>query len=821
LNGKFVFGMLFALLLASMFTAAFRIHGRPIKALTAPSNPSSIHSDSGTLVPIVRTFTTVMESNTTAWDTYGIRSPFVLYDADTGLYKIWYTALSEATYWAPWWVFRWVIAYAESKDGVVWVNKTIVHDTGGPSFYAIASPWVLNENGTYRMWHSHYYDWVAGDWSSYIARMSSPDGISWPAFLSAGDVEVMSALGQSNPQGDGNSVGNPCVIYKPGAGYVMWYSVVDHYGPGSYGPSKIWRTTSSDGITWSNRQLSLPYVSGTWEGYITHPSVVQEDDGTYTMFYEAQYANFSTSIGIAKSLDGITWTNRTQFLKPSDLGASITSISEPFQFQDVNGGRYLYFAYYDGEAKFGRVQLVTVDWWPMFHHDLAHTGYSTSTAPNTNQILWTYTTGSTIVLSSPAVADGEVFIGSYDHRVYCLNAWTGAYIWSYETGSSVFSSPAVANGKVYVGSNDNKVYCLNASTGAHIWNYTTGAGVVSSPAVAGGVVYVGSRDYNVYALNASTGARIWTYATSYMVESSPAVADGKVYVGSGNGRVYALDAATGTLAWSYATGGAVASSPAVADGKVFIGSDNYNVYALNASSGAYIWNYATRGGVQWSSPAVAGGVVYVGSRDYNVYALNASTGARIWTYATGSEVESPAVADGKVYVSSCDCNVYALNASTGIYIWSYKTGLFIQSSPAVADGKVYVGSYDGKVYAFGRDHDVAVTNVAPSKTVIGQGYSDSINVTAANEGSYTETFSVTVYANSEIITSQKITLTSGNSATITFAWNTTGFAYGKYTISAYAWLVSGETNTADNIHVDGTVEVVEAANGSIGVPHYN
>ena len=42
----------------------------------------------------------------------------------------------------------------------------------------------------------------------------------------------------------------------------------------------------------------------------------------------------------------------------------------------------------------------------------------------------------------------------------------------------VSSSPAVADGKVYVGSYDSKVYCLNAATGAHIWNYTTGDCVI-------------------------------------------------------------------------------------------------------------------------------------------------------------------------------------------------------------------------------------------------------------------------------------------------------------------------------------------------------
>src|ERR1700730_10595909 len=42
--------------------------------------------------------------------------------------------------------------------------------------------------------------------------------------------------------------------------------------------------------------------------------------------------------------------------------------------------------------------------------------------------------------------------------------------WSYTTGDTVTSSPAVANGVVYVGSWDNNVYAMNASTGAKLWN---------------------------------------------------------------------------------------------------------------------------------------------------------------------------------------------------------------------------------------------------------------------------------------------------------------------------------------------------------------
>jgi outer membrane protein assembly factor BamB len=364
--------------------------------------------------------------------------------------------------------------------------------------------------------------------------------------------------------------------------------------------------------------------------------------------------------------------------------------------------------------------------WPMFHHDVSHTGYSTSTAPNTNQTLWNYT-----------------------------------------TGDRVFSSPAVVGGIVYVGSRDGNVYALDASTGAKVWNYTTGSWVDSSPAVVGGLVYVGSADQNVYCLNAATGALVWNYTTGGWVdESSPAVVGGIVYVGSEDDNVYALDASTGAFVWNYTTGDQVLSSPAVVGGIVYVGSDH--VYALNASTGALVWeNYTHSVFNLFSSPAVAGGVVYVGSSDGKVYALNAATGAFVWSYTTVGVVDSsPAVADGKVYVGSDDNRTYALNASTGALVWSYLTGGVVDSSPAVADGIVFVGSDDGGVYAFG-DHDVAVTNVT-SKTVVGQGLSLNITVAVANPGHYTETFNVTVYANSSARVFRKpITITerSGNNLT--------------------------------------------------------
>ena len=140
-------------------------------------------------------------------------------------------------------------------------------------------------------------------------------------------------------------------------------------------------------------------------------------------------------------------------------------------------------------AGVGKVNAAGPYDWPMFRHDLQHTGYSASPAPSTNQTLWNYTTGG-FVSSSPAVADGKVYVGSYDNNTYCFDAATGAKVWNFTTGGNMHSSPAVADGKVYACSYDRKVYCLNALTGASIWNFTTGDEVHGSPAVADGTVYI-------------------------------------------------------------------------------------------------------------------------------------------------------------------------------------------------------------------------------------------------------------------------------------------------------------------------------------------
>src|SRR5207237_5273885 len=109
---------------------------------------------------------------------------------------------------------------------------------------------------------------------------------------------------------------------------------------------------------------------------------------------------------------------------------------------------------------------------------------------------------------SPAIANGVVYVGSVDGKLYAFPASCSTpcgFLWvSQPTGASIYSSPAVANGVVYVGSNDRKLYAFPTSCSSPcvpLWVGVTGNSVYSSPAVVDGVVYAGSEDDRLYAFD--------------------------------------------------------------------------------------------------------------------------------------------------------------------------------------------------------------------------------------------------------------------------------------------------------------------------------
>ncbi len=214
---------------------------------------------------------------------------------------------------------------------------------------------------------------------------------------------------------------------------------------------------------------------------------------------------------------------------------------------------------------------------------------------------------------SRAATDGTTFyLGGWDNQVYALDAATGVPRWTRKLGrafynSPAISSPAVANGKVFICTNDNTLHALDARSGSVLWSIGAPKESdplgYSSPIVLGSAVYIaglGDRG-DVYCFGVSGGSLKWQTSTGQgiydsAVRPSP---DGRSLAIMGfRGRVSVLDTGDGRRQWGYELGpGNIFSTPA------YDGAAVYTVTMANDVQAIAGPNIAANGGNGTARPS--------------------------------------------------------------------------------------------------------------------------------------------------------------------------------------------------------------------------
>jgi outer membrane protein assembly factor BamB len=604
--------------------------------------------------------------------------------------------------------------------------------------------------------------------------------------------------------------------------FVMWIITGDHITARSDEPT-VWMDSDSDGIVdfdEANRFHTDPYNNDTYGLGINDKTVIKL---TYMDHLTFPTAAFKCSPETPSIFEQVTFDasqssgNLTEYRWNFGDGNETAATEPAINHTYVRPGTYnVTLTVKDNNSLWNiTTSSVTiheiqnrsenVSEAAFYRQSLDRKGYAPTEGPETPDLLWTsYLNDS--VTTSPVVADGKVFVGTSGGKFCALDTTTGEIIWTFDAGSPVSSSPAFQNGTVFFGTeNPGKIYAIDARTGLAIWLYQVraGAAVYSSPAVIDDKVIVGSSEGQLLCLDKLQGQVLWTTQLGVRPLSSPAIQNGTVFVASSLG-VDAVDMQTGISIWEFATSWPVTSTPAVADGLVFVGTENNDrVYALDQSTGNPLWNFFTSGWL--TAPAVDSSkqLVIVGSKDYKLYAFEEHTGLLEWRYFNGPNyLTAPTIStNGLVYVGTFDGNLCCLNETTGEEVWKYNVATPILSSPSIIHEHVLVGTQEGKIFCFGPRfiiHNIAVSNLTMSSNEVEQGSSLKIDATAKNQGDSVETFNVTLYVNETVIETREITIINGTSTTMTFIWNTTGFAYGNYSVTVYAWPVPGESDVADN-----------------------
>lgn len=335
--------------------------------------------------------------------------------------------------------------------------------------------------------------------------------------------------------------------------------------------------------------------------------------------------------------------------------------------------------------------------WPMFHHDVRHTGRSPyGPVGNWPSIKWKFWMEGRAV-SSPALDENEtIYIGAreFQKSFFAIHP-NGTEKWHFDSGGWIDASPTIGeDGIIYSGSMNGDLYAF-LSNGTIKWSTHLGAGwVYSSPAIGNdGTIYAASLGSSRLCAVAPDGTITWCFNATDWIYSSPAIDDnGVIYIGSHDHYLYAVYP-NGTLRWKYQTNGEIKSPPSIGDdGTIYVCSWDHYLYAINPNE-TLKWKFNT-GDATETSPAIASdGTIYVGSYSGLFFSISPN-GNENWRFQTGGEIySSPAIDSyGIIYCGSDDGYLYALNPD-GTLRWKFDAGDNMESSPVVGeDGTIYIAA---------------------------------------------------------------------------------------------------------------------------------
>lgn len=284
--------------------------------------------------------------------------------------------------------------------------------------------------------------------------------------------------------------------------------------------------------------------------------------------------------------------------------------------------------------------------WPFHGSDLAETRFSPLAQINTStvqrlQLAWYHDLDTNRGQeSTPIMVGGRLYTTSAWSKVQAFDAATGKLLWQFDpkvpgaTGVKgccdvVNRGVAVANGRVFVGTFDGRLIALDARTGRQLWsaatvdpaqNYT----ITGAPRIAKGKVIIGNggaeygvRGY-VSAYDAATGKLSWRFYTvpGKAGHKDGAASDailqklaGPTWIGKpdsvgGGGTVWdsmAYDPALDLLYIGVGNGSPwnqAIRSPGGGD-NLFLSS----IVALRPETGEYVWHYQEVPGDQWDYTA--------------------------------------------------------------------------------------------------------------------------------------------------------------------------------------------------------------------------
>jgi hypothetical protein len=162
--------------------------------------------------------------------------------------------------------------------------------------YLTASPWVLCDNDTWRMWYVSCVGWRLVDGEPqhryHIRYAESNDGIAWRR---EGHVSIDFADDSEY------AISRPCVV-RDEDGYHMWFAARGE----AY---KLCYAESCDGMSWTRRdELAVLHPApARWEAnMVAYPTILDHDGHRYLLYNGNGYGRTGVGYAVQQVVDGPT-----------------------------------------------------------------------------------------------------------------------------------------------------------------------------------------------------------------------------------------------------------------------------------------------------------------------------------------------------------------------------------------------------------------------------------------------------------------------------------------------------------------------------------
>ncbi|MFW6437530.1 MAG: PQQ-binding-like beta-propeller repeat protein [Armatimonadota bacterium] len=312
----------------------------------------------------------------------------------------------------------------------------------------------------------------------------------------------------------------------------------------------------------------------------------------------------------------------------------------------------------------------------MMRYDEESSGVSEATLDLPVSLLWKYAADEENfdAVATPAVDDSAVYTPVGD-TIYATDRTTGMLLWEQTAGDDVLSSPAIADGTLYVGTRDNSLLAINTQNGSIQWRFRTAGAIDTPPVIAYGTIYFGSDGNRLTALDLETQDVIWQFEARGDIKAPPLVYRDVVVVGTTDGRIYSLND-EGQPLWSQSIDPDTFFASPVGERTKVVYASGRELIARDIYSGRLVWARPFRaGGLIVGSPAVLGREIYVGTRDGAVYGIDANRGRAIWKWPGDGAVEpissSLVIVDGKIVFRAGQRDIYAISLDGRDLLWQY------------------------------------------------------------------------------------------------------------------------------------------------------